>query len=91
MNVTDLYITATTALTLLFFSVVGDEFGFYCSFIVFVMWFMIWCAIKTLVAIIDASRDQGVTMVEFLSLCLILFIVFIVFMYCLWVLYHMYL
>lgn len=58
MNVTDLYITATTALTMLFFSVVGGEFGFYCSFIVFVMWFMIWCAIKTLVAIIDASRDQ---------------------------------
>lgn len=58
MNVTDLYIIATTALTLLFFSVVGGEFGFYCSFIVFVMWFMIWCAIKTLVAIIDASRDQ---------------------------------
>lgn len=28
MNVTDLYITATTALTMLFFSVVGGEFGF---------------------------------------------------------------
>lgn len=58
MNVNDLYITITTALTMLFFSVVGGDFGFYCSFIVFVMWFMIWCVIKTLVAIIDASRDQ---------------------------------
>ena len=58
MNVNNLYITITTALTMLFFSVIGGDFGFYCSFIVFVMWFMIWCAIKTLVAIIDASRDQ---------------------------------
>ena len=57
MNTTELYIIATTALTLLFFSVVGGGFGFYCSFIVFVMWLMIWCAIKTLAAIIDASRD----------------------------------
>lgn len=57
MNATELCFAITTALTMLFFSVVGGEFGFYCSFIVFVMWFMIWCVIKMLIVIKDASRD----------------------------------
>lgn len=57
MNATELCFAITTALTMLVFSVVGGEFGFYCSFIVFVMWFMIWCVIKMLIVIKDASRD----------------------------------
>lgn len=48
MTSTELKVTCTTAFTILFFMCFFGEVGLLTSFVVIVIWFMIWCVLNTI-------------------------------------------
>lgn len=50
---TELNVACTTAFTILFFMLFCGEAGLLASFVVTVIWFMIWCVLNTLLYFIN--------------------------------------
>ena len=56
MDRTELKIACTTAFTILFFMCFFGEVGFLTSFVVTVIWFMIWCVLNSILHMLNQKQ-----------------------------------